>query len=144
MLIFFLFPVVNGQSTCCQFSSVESPITTIFVCPHTPALLPRCPLTQKSWFRPWNLPIYLLFFCISAAHVCRRQVCRRWRWKTWKATRITWPQMENDATISRRRKRLAQRWDVTLRSEVSLAIWTLHILSAMCGLSYGVRSQHAK
>jgi len=33
MLNFFLFPVVNGQCTCC--SSVESPITTIFVCPYS-------------------------------------------------------------------------------------------------------------
>jgi len=51
MLNFFLFPVVNGKSTC---SSVESPITTIFFCPTPmPSALPRSlPLTQKSWCRP--------------------------------------------------------------------------------------------
>jgi len=52
MLNFFLFPVANGQSTCSSFSSIESPITTIFFCPLCP---PPCPLTQKSWCRPWSL-----------------------------------------------------------------------------------------
>jgi len=60
MLNFFLFPVVNGHSNCCQFSLVESPTTTIFFCPMPSALPPRCPLTQKSWGRP----CFRLFDCV--------------------------------------------------------------------------------
>jgi len=52
MLNFFLFPVVNGQSTCCSFSSVESPKTTIFFCPYALHLAPSLPPNSKILVPP--------------------------------------------------------------------------------------------
>ena len=68
LLNFFLFPVVNGQSTCYQFSSVESPITTIFL-PSMPSVFPpRCPLTQNPGASHANmptLPVVCIFWTIN-------------------------------------------------------------------------------
>jgi len=57
MYNFFLFPVVNGQSTCCWFFLSWKSDNNNFLSPPLPFMpppwLPRCPLTQKFWCRPW-------------------------------------------------------------------------------------------
>jgi len=81
MLNFFSFPVVNGQSTCCKFSSVESPITTIFFATLSPLPCPSLPPTSKIPVPPMRKSLFQLkqnalvvkrFSCFSQGNQSRQ------------------------------------------------------------------------
>ena len=59
MLDFFLFPVVNGQSTFCSFSSVESPDNNNFLLPHALRLAPSLPPNSKILGPPKQDPVVI-------------------------------------------------------------------------------------